>query len=624
MRISPPPRRRLSRRLAWGAMLFLVLGWGLAWSAAAPAYVRSPDVVQTDGTPVYRIWGARSQPIHFVINRRTREALPNVEAGSDAVGALRAAFAAWQGVPTTSIAFVDDGFTDLESPAFDQVNLVSMVDSQNDLGPGVLGLTITVTAPEGGNVALPGGGFIPDAFPGEILDGDIIFNRTQLFSTLGSAGANDLQSVATHEIGHLLGLDHTTLLTATMLPFTPEGSVYLRSLDFDDVFAVSTLYPGTGAANIAPRRGGITGRITSRAGEAVFGANVVAVDAFGRSLTNALSLPDGNFTLQALFPGSYTLFVEPLDGPVTSENFLNFFTEFASFGATTSEFPTLFLGGAEAPTPISVQARQTQTVNLEVEVGRAPGLNIGQLGVITIVRSGTSIRTSIRSASVVPVEPGSELILSVMGPGISGGTRVSTSDPGIAVSPAPNETQGFASFFNQFGGGVAVTVRFPAAMPPGGRNVIASNGADVAVAVNALEVSGAPEFDNPTEPPAPAPAAPPEIALELNQPSFTSGATLQVTGRTSPGSPEAADLYLAVLLPNNALLFLGESIGPSPSPLRRALLVSSGSERLFSFQFSGAEPRGSYQFFAAFTRTGANPLTEGVLGEIASASFSVR
>jgi len=56
------------------------------------------------------------------------------------------------------------------------------------------------------------------------------------------AGNKDLQGVATHELGHALGLDHSTFSDATMLGAVLGSGVQLRSLAPDDRAGVQALY----------------------------------------------------------------------------------------------------------------------------------------------------------------------------------------------------------------------------------------------------------------------------------------------------------------------------------------------------------------------------------------------
>src|SRR6185295_18914382 len=82
-------------------------------------------------------------------------------------------------------------------------------------------------------------------FPGQILEADIMFNPQAPFSTsaITPEDKTDLQSVATHEIGHFLGMDHTSLLSSVMFPTVTDGTSYARVLSADDIAGVSTIYP---------------------------------------------------------------------------------------------------------------------------------------------------------------------------------------------------------------------------------------------------------------------------------------------------------------------------------------------------------------------------------------------
>ncbi len=70
-------------------------------------------------------------------------------------------------------------------------------------------------------------------------DGDIIFNdRDFNWSTVGNAS-----SVALHEIGHFIGLQHTMSMQTVMFPF--DGG--LTNLSADEIAAAIALYPGANA-----------------------------------------------------------------------------------------------------------------------------------------------------------------------------------------------------------------------------------------------------------------------------------------------------------------------------------------------------------------------------------------
>jgi hypothetical protein len=136
----------------------------------------------------------------------------------------------------------------------------------------------------------------------------------------------DLESVALHELGHLLGLGHSAIgetegtatggrrvlgSGAVMFPIalTP-GATADRALQDDDEAAVQDLY----AADAGSRTSGsISGRVTKN-GRGVFGAHVVAFNAETGRLVGGFSLSaNGDFVVAGLDAGPHIVRVEPLD-----------------------------------------------------------------------------------------------------------------------------------------------------------------------------------------------------------------------------------------------------------------------------------------------------------------------
>ncbi len=82
---------------------------------------------------------------------------------------------------------------------------------------------------------------------GQIYDADVEVNGTGGNITNGKpTDGADLPSIMTHEIGHFLGLDHSSKKTATMYISYEAGKGNLRTLDPDDVAAICTIYPPPG------------------------------------------------------------------------------------------------------------------------------------------------------------------------------------------------------------------------------------------------------------------------------------------------------------------------------------------------------------------------------------------
>jgi len=258
-----------------------------------------------------------SFPITWRLNPNTGG---NVSGNRNLGTVIQTSFATWAAAPNTSISVVRGGDVTSTSTGFNNENLICFVctsDSFDD--DGTLAITIITTQNDG-----------------TVLDADILFNPSRTWST-GGAGGVDIQTIATHEIGHFLGLDHSPVVRAVMYPFAPPSLV---TLGYDDVAGLSATYPGgsfTGMATIS----GTIRRQSNNAG--IFGAHVF-VDSVSSTLhfggnirktpIGAITRPDGTYTIQGVPPDSYTVTVEPLNGPVSNEN-ISDYPE--AFGRTSVE-----------------------------------------------------------------------------------------------------------------------------------------------------------------------------------------------------------------------------------------------------------------------------------------------
>src|SRR5208283_2557535 len=102
-------------------------------------------------------------------------------------------------------------------------------------------------------------------------------------------------AILMHEVGHLLGLDHTGVISSIMCPFAEAGTgTESRKLQSDDTAIAASLYP---AAGFSSSFGAISGTVTNASGSAIMSANVVAISSPGGvPVVSELTGADGKFT----------------------------------------------------------------------------------------------------------------------------------------------------------------------------------------------------------------------------------------------------------------------------------------------------------------------------------------
>jgi hypothetical protein len=168
--------------------------------------------------------------------------------------------------------------------------------------------------------------FTVDTVTGEVLESDIFLNSSFSWSVSpsGVSGSQDVESIALHEIGHLLGLGHSMLgetelvaggrrvlgAESVMFPIAFTGGNLNRALRADDVAGISDIY---GNQQFRSSTGSMSGRITKN-GAGVVGAHVIAFHPATGKLVATFTLDeDGTFVIAGLDPGPQIVRAEPLD-----------------------------------------------------------------------------------------------------------------------------------------------------------------------------------------------------------------------------------------------------------------------------------------------------------------------
>jgi hypothetical protein len=333
---------------------------------------------------------------------------PNIKPDSDVVGAARRALLRWSSL--TNINFV---------VTWSQATSVSPAE----VGDGISLLTIATTAEnEAFNSDATTGRtrVFFDSQTGNIAEADISINPTPRsadgtelqFSTDGTPGTYDLEATFTHEIGHLLGLDHSAVLSSTMqsrqafngtfgLPALTE-----RTLSEDDRQKIRSLY---GAKQSLGRIEGrlvdnrTTGTLTPLNGVNVWAESV----ATGRVIASAITADDGSYRLESLTPGQYRVMVS-----AGSEVGVGAAQKFRSF-----ELSNQVAVKADTQTPLNSSLVPPQIAALNP---RVIGLN-AELSTVAL-----------------PLAPGKRVKIYLGGEGVDQvpGTSIGVNSPFFTVDPA--------------------------------------------------------------------------------------------------------------------------------------------------------------------------------------------
>jgi hypothetical protein len=222
--------------------------------------------------------------------------------------AVANALGTWAAVPNVSISSQFVGFTGTTPISGDGMTVIGF-QIRPDMDR-VLGST----------------SFTVDSVTGDVIEADIFLNTAFSWSVSpqGEPGRQDVESIALHELGHLLGLGHSALgetelfggsrrvlgAGAVMFPIAFTSGTINRAPRADDIAGLSDVY---GNEPFRASTGSVTGRVTKN-GNGVLGAHVVAFNPESGALIGGFTLaPDGTFTIAGLEPGLHVIRAEPLD-----------------------------------------------------------------------------------------------------------------------------------------------------------------------------------------------------------------------------------------------------------------------------------------------------------------------
>ena len=424
--------------------LLPALTLALVQGPAAFAYI-GETFTTTGGSPqTIQITRPDAANLSFYLNssvvagvKSSLSGLTVVSASSNPTGAVQAAMATWNNVGSANIHFNTLQSTTAARNSSDCQNVISIAGNSADLSvlgfvsassPGVIAVTVNAFLQSAGT-ACGGSTSVP---AGTILDSDILLNPYRSFSTDSTTGTQDIQAVLTHEFGHMLGMNHSPLLAATMYPFV---ALYHRHLSWDEKAFAAAYYPA-GSKSL----GSISGTVTLGSSPVKYGLVTLTDVSGGGKTISSITGADGTYSVQVP-PGVYNVYAEPFNSFIGATNIYSLTSPTQTIDPTqaTTDFGATFSGGNSNNPPVFTitGSSSSATANISVTSGATPLtqpfftlLPGGVLG----IPGGTSFNTIV---GAIPLSGGQTYDLVFAGPGIDSTITVAYIGTNVTINGSP-------------------------------------------------------------------------------------------------------------------------------------------------------------------------------------------
>ena len=275
--------------------LLLQLSLAVSVTAYVPHYTEEKDSLKLR-------W--KNNLIKIALSNSLIKSGPNVKPESDIAGAIQRSLAVWENAADIKfeIVWTDKQTVSPNGNFGDAVSLITIAQTTENL---------LMFSKDSEDVSARTRVFFNKK--GIITEADIVLNPYQQFSTDGSIGTFDFESTLTHEIGHLLGLEHSSVFSATMHENNGKNGVFnlasfvSRTLADTDITAIRAIY-GAKPEN-ENCCGAIAGKLTSANSKTPKTYAVWAESAeTGRVVAEVKTSAEGVFRLEGLAEGSYHIY----------------------------------------------------------------------------------------------------------------------------------------------------------------------------------------------------------------------------------------------------------------------------------------------------------------------------